>query len=259
MPVMMKEGPSTEIVSEVEYLRNLNSNGYPIAPIVYYAGPTDGSHKTWFMVMEILEAYPEVDLLLFGARTLEERVWKYPAISWTSHWPVKFMDRFGFQVPEWVFEPICLIHGDPTLANMRFDGKQVRFIDPKPPGNGIPPLPSVDRGKILQSYLGWERALYTLNEMPLSTRMDHLYAGEGPFREQVFPFPDLDDLSLRRATFWCMIHFLRIYYRESYTDLGMWAADNGMHIAGRLGLKDELRLGLGRHTGRDSGSELSGL
>lgn len=256
MPAILKEGPYREIVFEAMHLEELGA----IAPKVYHFGKEHG-HRGYtlegdiplqgFMVMEQLPAYPETDLLLFGLQTLEQQVWikQAPSGFVDFGWQAQFKARFGFDLPGWTLwdNQYCLIHGDPTLANMRFNGQVVRFIDPKPPGNGIPPFASIDRGKIMQSWLGWEKALYQLAGTPLTTRMDHLYAWEGPYREQVYPFRHLSREDLKVTMFWCMVHFLRIVQREKTSPLGKWSRQNALEIAEELEMGDAVRLGLGQY------------
>lgn len=150
------------------------------------------------------------------AQLLAARVWPR-ADSSNESWVRHFHERFKYYPPSWVVEePDCLIHGDPTIANcMHGELGGAVLIDPKPPGNGIPSKASVDRGKILQSLLGWEQHL----------------AGDALATDTPLPEDLSDDLTLMRALFWCQIHLLRIMLREgqeSYT--WNWAKERMVRV-----------------------------
>lgn len=255
---MVKDGPFEALEAEAVHLDYL---GKDVAAQVFMFGQNpDGSGR---LIMEQLPHVPEYDLLLLAIRVLDDAVWsRKPYPKWNGivehetglHWARQFQLRFGFTVPDWVVkgEEYCLIHGDPTLANMRFDGIRLRFIDPKPPGNGIPPLASVDLGKIMQSYLGWEIALHSkvdaIGMMP--HYVDH----------QINPFENFPEEELRRAMFWCMVHFLRIVHREGQSWLGYWAAKNAKALQGLIGMDDvTISLGSRWDAGRHEAGEPSGL
>jgi len=241
---MLKEGPYQEIETEVAHNKLLGS----IAPNVYHTGRCEFNSDQGFIVMEYLPLRVEHDLLCRGMETLEDHVWvrsnPYPFDH--REWRKRFLQRFSFNVPQWIDEEPCLTHGDPTLANMRWNGRLMRFIDPWPAGNGIPPYPSVDRGKVMQSFLGWEQALYYMAGSPNEHKEDFLYNGYVQFN----PFHGMNENTLRRTMFWCMMHFIRIVYREStynnrVTALGKWASLVAIEIGKVLGLENEARLGLG--------------
>lgn len=215
----------------------------------------DGSGR---IIMEQLSSVPEVDLLLLAIKTLDKKVWsRPPRPDWLRpEWRNDFYMRFDFAVPDWVeSEEYCCIHGDPTLANMCFDGLNLRFIDPKTPGNGIPPLASVDLGKIMQSWLGWEHALFWQQRRLTHEPIEDMYVGL-----QVDPFVNFPEEDLRRAIFWCMVHFLRIVHREGQSGLGFWAAKNVRALQGLIGMSDET-IGLGPRwdVNQHEAGELSGL
>jgi hypothetical protein len=250
---MVKDGPFEALEAEAVHMDYL---GREVAAQVYMFGQNpDGSGR---LIMESLPHVPEYDLLLLAIKTLDKHVWsRSPTPLWDVAripWRDAFYLRFGFTVPDWVIEneSYCLIHGDPTLANMRFDGIRLRFIDPKPPGNGIPPLASVDLGKIMQSYMGWEIALHekvdAIGYMP--HYVDH----------QMNPFERFPEDDLRRTMFWCMVHFLRIVHREGQSPLGYWAAQNVRNLQHAIGMEN-VAIGLGPrwNSGGNQESELSGL
>ena len=123
----------------------------------------------------------------------------------TQNWPEKFTPHYALPVPDWIArEPLSCAHGDPTLANVMFrpDSGEMVLCDPVP-ANIIPPLPSVDRGKMLQSLMGWENVLHS-----------GCVRGDA---EDVFDILTakwtLEDLS--RAAWWCMVHAMRISLREA--------------------------------------------
>lgn len=241
---------------EAQHLAYLGSD---VAPEVYMFGQNpDGTGR---IVMEHLTMVPEGDLLLLAIQTLYKKVWSRPAHPmWNRkmYWAQRFQLRFGFEAPDWVNEPECCVHGDPTLANMCFDGLKLRFIDPKPPGNGIPPFASVDLGKIMQSYMGWERALFWQSGRTVVNPVDAMMFSDG--RQQLNPFPEVPNIDLRRATFWCMIHFLRIVHREGKSGLGYWAAKNVRALQELVGMgNDNISLGPGWDAGGDEAGDLSGL
>ena len=217
------------------------------------------------IVMEHLTVVPEGDLLLLAIQTLDKKVWnRRPHPLWNKKssisWAEEFYLRFGFEIPVWVgMEQHVCIHGDPTLANMCFDGLTLRFIDPKPPGNGIPPFASVDLGKIMQSWLGWERALFWLSGKTVANPLDAMMfdmSGRG----QYDPFLEIEEFTLRRAAFWCMVHFLRIVHREGQSGLGHWAAKNVRALQELIGMgNDTIGLGPRWNIGRDEVRQPDGL
>jgi hypothetical protein len=147
--------------------------------------------------------------LVWAGELLDRLVWSRPSPEKDKDlWIRQFEHRFRMSPPDDVVDqPHCLSHGDPTLANIRcLEDRRVLLIDPKPHGRGIPSMADVDRGKMLQSLMGWESAL-----------------GSGPQFMQQWPFWDLDEAAIRRTVFWCMVHFLRIRQREGDTVLGQWA------------------------------------
>lgn len=118
----------------------------------------------------------------------------------------------------------CRIHGDPTVANLmrRPDGTLV-LADPLPPGGKIPSMLEVDVGKMLQSALGWERAL----------RLDQPPALGSRFSDLQF-LHMLGKESRRRAWLWCAIHLERAvpYLKaRSRNRLATWAQDAARHVA----------------------------
>jgi hypothetical protein len=201
----VKTGGLVPIEDEVRHIRRLPSI---IMPRIL--GTWSGGYA-----MEQLERIdvPPAWILDSVHHILADTVWVQSlppmAVPDATGWHLTLSDRLQIDVPLWVRqEEFCLCHGDPTLANvMRRDGNLV-LIDPKPPGRGIPPMASVDRGKMLQSLMGWECALL-----------------DKPIPSLSWPLGGLSDLELRRAIFWCRVHMLRIVQREGISSVGTWAAD----------------------------------
>lgn len=235
-PAICKDGPYNELEMEATHLESL---GPEVAVRVFMFG--DMGNGTGRIVMESMGSVISNNLLTRSVETLDLKVWfRPPPSNWDyDYWRVEFFQRFGFDAPDWLEERHCLIHGDPTLANTFFNGERVRYIDPKTPSKGIPPFASVDLGKIMQSWLGWERALYFRAGRAVASDWDKHYAAP-----HEYPFMGIDEETLRRATFWCMIHCLRIVHREGQTSLGWWAARNVRALQETLGMNNET-IGLG--------------
>ena len=149
---------------------------------------------------------------------LQQHVWCREGRE-QPRWVGSFQERFGLMPPGWVSERTCLIHGDPTRGNLAWRGSEQEFVllDPKPVGRGIPSFRSVDIGKMLQSLMGWEMVLGDFEEWCLPH----------------FPLQNLSDDEMRRAIFWCAVHFMRIRQREGSTALGVWAHDR-VRLLGEL-------------------------
>lgn len=197
--------------------------GPEIAPVVY-SQILDG------YIMELLDQAPRrgMDELNLIQKRLEDMVWNRPArgnhewtpwlqplISWAkdSPWTLGAIRKF---YPVQPVHGYCLIHGDPTLANLmiRKDGYLV-ISDPMPRlwyRKEIPERKEVDLGKILQSAIGWE---YMLG-VPLALNRNE---------QQV-----LDKLSHQErlgALLWASIHLARIAIRcvtdNKRPDIREWA------------------------------------
>jgi len=208
-----KTGPSTVIQSEVE-LAELLGPEVCAQPALTRRGESRGTLATYLPYVHHSES-PLA--LVWTVELLADKVWSRPSPR-PAHkdWVGEFQARFRMDVPDDVArQPHCLIHGDPTLANIRIQqDRTVLLIDPKPIGRGIPGMVDVDRGKMLQSLMGWESAL----------------CSSGPLFQQQWPFWDLDEAALRRMVFWCMVHYLRIAQRERDTPLGVWARETAIAL-----------------------------
>lgn len=192
-----------EITAEIALIRHLGSAVCPKILGVWHGG------YAMERLESMLTAHMDVWVIL---NILKTHVWNREG-SERPNWAGDFRARFGFAPPGWVSERTCLIHGDPTYGNTAWraagpdnDGNRVLLLDPKPVGRGIPSFRSVDLGKVLQSLMGWEMALGS--------------------QWSIIGWLDLPDDELRRAIFWCGVHFMRIRQREGDTALGYWARDN---------------------------------
>jgi len=133
------------------------------------------------------------DSLIVQERFLEQHVWNRDA-SWVPIVNEK--------------EPTCVIHGDPTLDNvlMTKDG-MMRITDPIPPAFlRKPSIKSVDHGKILQSFLGWEVVLRG-----------------APQIQYQWPSYMQDYDTAKRAIFWAMVALKRIAKRDIFDSATQWA------------------------------------
>lgn len=109
----------------------------------------------------------------------------------------------------------CTIHGDATLENAmrhRVSGELV-LVDPLSSGGKIPACPLVDRGKLLQSALGWE-AIRTGNTWIATERLwtNEYKAITG----------DLQDWEIRAVRFWCAVHLWRIKPYTAVPEIHQW-------------------------------------
>lgn len=214
---VVKTGPVAEITAEIALIRHLGERVCPKILGVWHGGyamerlsPTTGDSRYLpLMVLDLLDSH----------------VWPREGRE-QPRWVKDFEARFGFVPPGWVSERTCLIHGDPTLGNvawqqLSYNEIDYRLLDPKPTGRGIPSHKSVDRGKVLQSLMGWEQARVLQSHEP----------------QYVWPFAGLSEDELRRAIFWCGVHFMRIRQREGDTALGYWARDNAQLLGDLVGVK----------------------
>jgi hypothetical protein len=147
---------------------------------VYMKGLKDPEGTTWGYTMDLLSSIPFrtthpralADEIAF---ILKRDVWSKPAevdIDWQAHHEYlmdrvrayapdlleQFADQF-VEVIHWSYDgklPGCLVHGDPTFANVMLNGQQHVLIDPIPAAPHLPSLRALDLGKIVQSLLGYE-------------------------------------------------------------------------------------------------------
>lgn len=201
---VLKDGPSDAIREEFLHMQSLKETGVCIQPLAAGHGvillpalkPMRGSHS-----------------LTMIYRLLSKNVWTQQAPLYNTRWPTEFAERFGGPpIPSLSNDRSVLVHGDPTAANLLFDGQQYMLCDPKRPGRGIPPFRAVDLGKMMQSALGWEVLLdSTWPDMDL------------PAEEMVAD--GLTEHDLLGMVFWCIVHLIRIQQREQPgSDVDIWAS-----------------------------------
>lgn len=111
------------------------------------------------------------------------------------------------------------IHGDATLANLmrRGSGGKLVFIDPLRPQGKIPGYPEVDRGKLLQSAIGWEHELAG-RKMPGMQKRACVNAALSGLTKEV----------VERSWFWCAVHLIRLlpYAEKNNPHVLPWAHDS---------------------------------
>lgn len=161
---------------------------------------------------------------------LARHVWSIPDTvgpeyrNWRYRLSQKFHDVTGLDIEPlvdslWIDQSQWqTIHGDPTMSNTMRRGNvgELVLIDPlRSPY--IPPHWTVDMGKLLQSCIGWENIIDAW-QYDGGLAAHRLTAG-------------MDDLTLRRSWFWCMIHCMRIIPYADGPDRGpqrLWAV-NAVH------------------------------
>jgi hypothetical protein len=105
-----------------------------------------------------------------------------------------FTEKFRgvFESIKWGDLEYGLTHGDPTYDNVMLRHGEVVLIDPLPATTAVPDLIAVDRGKMLQSVMGFEMVRY----------------GDRSFDGAQLPYI-IDENEYRAALYWCAVHFLR--------------------------------------------------
>lgn len=191
--VVMKRGLSPErvvlLLDQAKYCMALGS----IAPTIL--GTTSDGYA-----MEVLEE-EEMTPFTPGAVLwdLEHIVWPRPPLYLRGRrdWCPLLAEFLGVEsIPDWVAsEQECLIHGDPTLANVMRRERELVLIDPLPPMGKTPSLRSIDRAAVMQSMCGWE-----------------LLLGMEPRTTYLFPqeISMLTELEMQRVLFWLMVKARRI-------------------------------------------------
>lgn len=169
--------------------------GDGVCPMVYGIGPG------YYTMERLTDAERSPGLLKEIEDKLEMRVWSRPMQNYDSTANfIEFQKSMGIETPDWAIpKEFCLIHGDPTVSNaMRRDNGDLILIDPRAPNGHIPSWKTVDMGKILQSYFGWESAAY----------------GEKPVRYERPRFM-YDPELCKQAMFWLEHHVRRIEQYET--------------------------------------------
>jgi hypothetical protein len=174
-----ESGPVRDrILAQGQFLVDMKSPALPRGVVLHADGYS----------MEFLEHLPWeiIDgerLVIEVARLCRQHIWsrvpgKRMSESWREDHLSYMADRTLVHAPDaWsrlvrLFERVdfsaCqvgVVHGDPTFDNvmMRRRTSELVVIDPLPGGGVIPNLVAVDRGKILQSVIGYERVKYGVN------------------------------------------------------------------------------------------------
>ena len=195
------------IRSEAHYMAHL---GLKVCPPVLQLTP-DG-----YIMPMMIEISGDASLLQSIVSLLQQEVWCHAPIDHDERWVTAFAERFGFIPPKYIYEekPVRT-HGDPTAANaMMTDRGQLRLIDPKPPGRGIPSFMSVDLGKVIQSAMGWESVIAQNPPIAYTTFLN-----------------SSTTLEIARAIWWARIHMLRIAQREpSQSYIKDWALQSAEEL-----------------------------
>ena len=215
------KGTSYRIERQGHYIQNLSSKGlHSRLPKINHIG--DAYYE--------MERLNEIDWSVESpSRILEETFYVLKDEFWPNYVE---SDKFFKEVAPWELHqflhtmgadelieaynrlPIRLlfnfdtaIHGDPTLANCMLRDTELVLIDPLPPEGKIPAAEYVDRGKLLQSYFGYERIIR-------------------PGFPEVHPdlysiiMQGMDDEEQQMCLFFCALHFLRILpYRNDQPEI----------------------------------------
>lgn len=150
-------------------------------------------------------------------------LWHAALVEWAIPYPwLELQQMMAYLYPE--LEPVeVLTHGDPTLANVLWVPgvaphyePQLRIGDPLVPRPYIPSVSAVDRGKVLQSVMGWEHHLDST--WPTFPDPD-------PVAERLLT--GLSPMEQARSYFWGAVHCARLIpyaRRPATTD---WAISTG--------------------------------
>lgn len=229
-----KEHPCLDIGTQIAACKFL----YPITPFVHYAEPNNRAY-----VMEELSEPPEMSTAV-ALKMFEEARQLLTKMAWTSYIPTKSHDWRGNLCafikevknmsgieemldklyPRDVPQPAELTHGDPTLSNMMYRGRQLCIIDPLP-SIKIADDWTADVGKMMQSAIGWE--IVTCNwRYNIKDCVEHLLIRRS-------------STDILRIWFWCMVHCVRIIpYTARASRESKWAR----HCASILHIKLETTL-----------------
>lgn len=195
-----------------------------------------------YMMEELQEYVPQrmgLDDIAHHLGKLDEFCWSESRNPYVLGWKGLLLEKFPDL--EDLLEEIypaerqlfyCVIHGDPTFANVlwRGEGKYTKWIiaDPIPPAQQpyIPPLKAVDLGKVYQSCLGWESLNFGWPE--LTRTQVNMVLSEGNTNDILF---------------WALVHIKRLIpYSLDKTEILDWADIQIRDIT------DELHIRLGWDT-----------
>lgn len=155
--------------------------------------------------------FEHLDVALLTASPYLEELWARVGVPPLPTWQETLAARLRTNLAEYgeglhvdttalvaqlvVQEAPCVIHGDPTFANLLHDGTRYYWIDPltRP---FIPGDPHVDLGKLFQSCFGYE---YVLVDREPVARLElcHMLATHL-------------NLDGRLGYYWCLVHFIRL-------------------------------------------------
>jgi hypothetical protein len=114
-------------------------------------------------------------------------------------------------------EKDCLIHGDPTVANIMLRDFEFVIIDPIPPVGKIPSYKEVDLAKIMQSALGYEYNFNKEYERSVDTWIIDVILSYSNYREEA------------KVWFWTGIHCLRILPYDKKLKLLDWVTKTSQY------------------------------
>lgn len=212
------------VADQARYCRDL---GCDVAPAIYWIHE-DCDRSLDAYSMELLQPAALTFDNFVAMHGVVSELWKQPARVWNG--PDWFDELYYFLVgSDSLREKLTelymhqydqpragLIHGDPTMANLmqRRDGQLV-ITDPIRPVGKVPSLVDVDRGKLLQSVMGWEVQLGA----------PEWRTGKINALCQVV-LKGLTRLESHRAWFWCAVHLARtVPYTQADLYLNQWAAE----------------------------------
>ena len=215
---MIKTG--RDISSQVAYLVLLHKIAPCLLPLVY--GSWDGGYA-----MELLDQYEQNENLgewpLLVEQVLETSLWiREPVVWYGMSWQTEMRRTLGFSAPDWSFEnePLCAVHGDPTLSNTLTRFGQIVLADPATPSR-VPQIAVTDQARILQSMMGWD--LVTGHQtLHVSWQMPRFVLTE-------------DQLQVKKLNFWVHVMMSRIEKSPHVTSAERaWAChlryETGVHI-----------------------------
>jgi hypothetical protein len=238
-PLVTKSGGSTDLVQQAEIMHR---GGPEVFAAIY------GRRADCYTMEQLLPQPAPLDYIATWLRLLRirhqflPRLWAKAPIPFPREvpWQVE-TDRWTQLHAPWLQLPFralynnarpaeCLVHGDPTLSNTMLNGAlELRLIDPAPPRYGVPQLPEVDLGKLLQSAMGWEH-LFCDDWPQAADNIDGLL-------HDLTTNADLPErLHLdKRALWWGAFHCARVMVR--YPDdsrLANWGLAASTRLAGML-------------------------
>lgn len=208
-----KRGGGHDLQAQARLVKAL---GPPVAPLIF---ETTSNGYT----MERLEQFPPpadqeaiFNLAQSVIKTLAGQVWTRPTafphdVGWRTDLRLWCEANASWlPVMNHHAAPPVLTHGDPTFANLMLTAQGgLKLIDPSPPRPGIPSLPAVDLGKVVQSLMGWE------------ARLDPAWPQPGPRVLKEF-LQCLSPEARLGALFWGAFACARVMVRAKTDDIREW-------------------------------------